>query len=1047
MGARVTGGVVGGGLNHGRPFPSHDSPREEIGSLGYSPRELLGGRLSQGELPAYHVARARLVALLASAPVAMVEAPGGWGKSVLAAELRAELGIASATVTIGAQTEDAAAAVAAFRRGLQRSGLTRLSAPLPHASAAGDQAPLTSLVGALSAEAEPVLIVVDEVHRLKGAADVAVAGFVENLPHGHRTLLLGRRVPPALDGTIADTGAVVVRTADLAFDAAELRALCRAVIGKAGSAHVAEVARIARGWPAAAVLAARRLVSAPETPLPVEDGPEALAALVGATLAGAEPDIANAAIVLAHLPLLDDALATAVVGTDGVAPLRALGLPLSKRADGWLELSAPLRAELSSRGPLDAKIARRAAAIYAGRGELPAAIDLLQRQGDRPGVAQVLSAQRWQDLTVFDPVELEATLSVVPDSDAARHLGALIGAARAGEAAVAIEARSRLVRRALDLAPEAIGHPDGRQALAEHACDLARDGEDAEAERLALGILGAAGPGEDVTRARALQALGRLEAWRGDDASLAAAGRHLTEAAGLFGSSGEDEWRGHALASVGYRVHFGRGDLEPAIAQLQRALATVPGASRERAVFAVFLGEVLGYVGHLEGSEAALDESGAIARVLGDERLQAYTAWQRARNRSFGGDLAGTEEHLRDAEAHPGEWFAHPTGIEFLGEAAEMFGRLGRVDRCLELVGRTVERAAAFDHPEIGWFAEGQFEARFGDPERADELLRCHLASEQQTRRDEWRTHLFIAHAAARRDDPQASELALRAFAAVHALGYPQLPFLQEADVSGRLAELSGRAGPFPGIGAGETREPSLLVRLLGGFELLADGRPMSPPAGHPQTLVKLVAMAAGPVAVEQAAEELWPSVDEETGRRRLRNVLNRLKSSCGEVVVRDGEMLALAPGCAVDARLFVEAARLALAAATGERAGLARSALSRYRGELLPEDPYAPWAASARERLRRRQLELLDSLVADARERGDLDEAVRLLDEAIAAEPLDEERYLQGAEMLLAQGRRGSARGLVERAEVIRRDLGLLTSPRLERLKQATRRADREGG
>jgi DNA-binding SARP family transcriptional activator len=136
-------------------------------------------------------------------------------------------------------------------------------------------------------------------------------------------------------------------------------------------------------------------------------------------------------------------------------------------------------------------------------------------------------------------------------------------------------------------------------------------------------------------------------------------------------------------------------------------------------------------------------------------------------------------------------------------------------------------------------------------------------------------------------------------------------------------------------------------------------------------------------------------------------------------------------------------AARLVLAAAPGEQAGLARLALSRYRGELLPEDPYAPWAASARERLRRRQLELLDLLVADARERGDLDEAVRLLDEAIAAEPLDEERYLQGAEMLLAQGRRGSARGLVERAEAMRAELGLLTSPRLERLRRATRRPD----
>jgi DNA-binding SARP family transcriptional activator len=170
-----------------------------------------------------------------------------------------------------------------------------------------------------------------------------------------------------------------------------------------------------------------------------------------------------------------------------------------------------------------------------------------------------------------------------------------------------------------------------------------------------------------------------------------------------------------------------------------------------------------------------------------------------------------------------------------------------------------------------------------------------------------------------------------------------------------------------------------------------------------------------------------------------MRNLLNRLRTSCGELVERDGEALVLAPGTEVDARLFERDAVAVSEADPPARPGLARSALTRYRGELLPQDRYESWATAPRERLRRRSLELIDLLVDDASERGEIDEAIRLLDRAIAAEPLDEDRQLRAAELLLFQGRRGSARSLVERAAGVRAELGLEPSPRLERLRAAT--------
>src|SRR6185437_15089538 len=70
------------------------------------------------------------------------------------------------------------------------------------------------------------------------------------------------------------------------------------------------------------------------------------------------------------------------------------------------------------------------------------------------------------------------------------------------------------------------------------------------------------------------------------------------------------------------------------------------------------------------------------------------------------------------------------------------------------------------------------------------------------------------------------------------------------------------------------------------------------------------------------------------------------------------------------------------------EAVSSARAALAHYRGDLLPDDPYEPWAVAARERLRRHALALLDLCAASAASAGDLDEAVRCLERAIEMAP-----------------------------------------------------------
>jgi DNA-binding SARP family transcriptional activator len=62
-----------------------------------------------------------------------------------------------------------------------------------------------------------------------------------------------------------------------------------------------------------------------------------------------------------------------------------------------------------------------------------------------------------------------------------------------------------------------------------------------------------------------------------------------------------------------------------------------------------------------------------------------------------------------------------------------------------------------------------------------------------------------------------------------------------------------------------------------------------------------------------------------------------------------------------------------------------------------------------------------------------------RALERAAELEPLDESRMLRAAELLLQQGRRGSARAWVRSAVELRARLGLAESPRITRLRQAT--------
>jgi DNA-binding SARP family transcriptional activator len=231
-----------------------------------------------------------------------------------------------------------------------------------------------------------------------------------------------------------------------------------------------------------------------------------------------------------------------------------------------------------------------------------------------------------------------------------------------------------------------------------------------------------------------------------------------------------------------------------------------------------------------------------------------------------------------------------------------------------------------------------------------------------------------------------------------------------------------------------ENVRPPLRISLLGGFRVGSGSDDVTPAAGHPATLVKLIALR-GSMTSEEAIDALWPDADLNTGRTRLRNLLHRIRSTSGGLLDRREDSLVLADGVDVDVTRFEQDVQLALAAPLAERAGLARRALQRYAGELLPGDLYTDFAAPVRERLHRLHLAMLDLVADDSLLRGDIDEALRLLDQAIMSEPTDESRYVKAARGLVTQGRRRSALALLQRAAATSEELGVPPSRDLREL------------
>lgn len=385
--------------------------------------------LTVPDLPPGYVPRARLIAQLDAAtraPLTLVTAPAGWGKTVTLASW-ARAGAAAGhvwwlTLGSGAEADFAerltrilvAADPAAARAIDESSGDPDVGAGPTEPPTGGEDRALRRLITAVDALETSVVVVVDDIEKITDP--VAMADFERLVRHGlgRLHLVLSSRTDPTLplyrwrvNGALTE-----LRATDLSFTIDETGQLLAAYDVRLPSAAAYELHAVTEGWPAGLRLAALAMRGDPE-PARVFADSGAYATAVGEFLAGEvvdqlPADLRQLVLETSVATQLTAGLAEAITGREdgarALADLKRANAFITRCAGsgGWYTyhpLFARTRyAELQRRAPdRIAELHRRAGAWHAAYGLPAEAIRHALIAGDWDLAGEVLD-RHWADV-------------------------------------------------------------------------------------------------------------------------------------------------------------------------------------------------------------------------------------------------------------------------------------------------------------------------------------------------------------------------------------------------------------------------------------------------------------------------------------------------------------------------------------------------------------------------------------------------------------------------------------------------------------------------
>jgi len=210
------------------------------------------------------------------------------------------------------------------------------------------------------------------------------------------------------------------------------------------------------------------------------------------------------------------------------------------------------------------------------------------------------------------------------------------------------------------------------------------------------------------------------------------------------------------------------------------------------------------------------------------------------------------------------------------------------------------------------------------------------------------------------------------------------------------------------------TSSSSIRIFLLGRFEVTRGERILQASSWTRRKAAALLQRLAleHRLLKDQAIEFLWPEIDPTSGANNLYRTLHTLRHTLDT---------ALGPGTAEATLLFqdgvftlmdtvwVDVAAFESLVQSSDQSALS-SALQLYNSDLLPDDRYAEWTLSSRERLRRQQREARLTLAAHARDARAYTRAISLLTPLLIQDPADELVHRELMQLYALAGRRHEA-------------------------------------
>jgi F420-dependent oxidoreductase-like protein len=410
-------------------------------------------------LPPHHVPRPRLTDRCANYQVIVVEAAGGYGKTVLGTELVDRWRAVGIDVQVEHEGMAAPLLAARLRAAALHAGFTDAAAAAA-VSGPGDDAfgAVDTLVRALAGE--PCAFVIDDAHHARPDAGALIDHIASRLEAEHRLVVLARHLPRGAE-RLRRAENLHLTSADLAMTPDETLELCRSGFELKIGPHTAKVLdRATGGWTAATVLAAARAARTGEALGDMAEaaiGPghptEAVAAILDEAVVALGPSSRRGLAQVARLPLLDAGLVDLAAGEDG-----------------FFERS------------LSADAMRSAAKEYGRRGELEWALQLLLASGDAGEAASMLAATPPEVVETMDALELGAVFDQLPLEAVDAHPSVLLVVARACRLATRFDQGAVLLERAGGLAARSGDSALQRAIAVEVAHDLLRELRHREAE-------------------------------------------------------------------------------------------------------------------------------------------------------------------------------------------------------------------------------------------------------------------------------------------------------------------------------------------------------------------------------------------------------------------------------------------------------------------------------------------------------------------------------------------------------------------------------------